>query len=264
MTKGRSADIIISVPGKKLLYGHGYGFYPQADMAELADAPDLGSGVPDVQVQVLLSAVYGVKSNPRGSDFAPLFIGRKIVRNVKFMNQWFRNHNISLAAGFAEKLRGYAKEYKRIHNINLGEIYTLLGCSKQNVSYWEIHCDSTQAGNSILRVVRSARELFGLTDDEMEGLANCAGLSLDRYGGDLLETLKYRGKICELSASASISERMLRHYKKNSYETGAYGHSALPGHESGRTAGDLETIRVLPVGKRCRGYGGAMVSYTPQ
>ena len=27
-----------------------------ADMAELADAPDLGSGVPDVQVQVLLSA----------------------------------------------------------------------------------------------------------------------------------------------------------------------------------------------------------------
>ena len=27
-----------------------------ADVAELADAPDLGSGVPDVQVQVLLSA----------------------------------------------------------------------------------------------------------------------------------------------------------------------------------------------------------------
>ena len=27
-----------------------------ADMAELADAPDLGSGVHDVQVQVLLSA----------------------------------------------------------------------------------------------------------------------------------------------------------------------------------------------------------------
>ena len=28
-----------------------------ADMAELADAPDLGSGVYDVQVQVLLSAL---------------------------------------------------------------------------------------------------------------------------------------------------------------------------------------------------------------
>ena len=29
----------------------------QAGMVELADAPDLGSGVPDVQVQVLLPAV---------------------------------------------------------------------------------------------------------------------------------------------------------------------------------------------------------------
>ena len=29
---------------------------PYADVAELADAPDLGSGVPDVQVQVLSSA----------------------------------------------------------------------------------------------------------------------------------------------------------------------------------------------------------------
>ena len=37
-----------------------------ADMAELADAPDLGSGVTDVQVQILLSAldydvVYGYR-----------------------------------------------------------------------------------------------------------------------------------------------------------------------------------------------------------
>ena len=29
-----------------------------ADMAELADAPDLGSGVYDVQVQLLLSALF--------------------------------------------------------------------------------------------------------------------------------------------------------------------------------------------------------------
>ena len=32
-------------------------YYSSADMAELADAPDLGSGVYDVQVQVLLSAL---------------------------------------------------------------------------------------------------------------------------------------------------------------------------------------------------------------
>ena len=45
--------------------------WKQADMAELADAPDLGSGVPDVQVQVLLSAVNGAKSNCDGSGFVP-------------------------------------------------------------------------------------------------------------------------------------------------------------------------------------------------
>lgn len=33
-------------------------FLIPADMAELADAPDLGSGVYDVQVQVLSSAFY--------------------------------------------------------------------------------------------------------------------------------------------------------------------------------------------------------------
>ena len=35
-----------------------------ADMAELADAPDLGSGIFDVQVQVLLSAPDNDNPNP--------------------------------------------------------------------------------------------------------------------------------------------------------------------------------------------------------
>lgn len=153
------------------------------------------------------------------------------MRNNKLINEWFNSRGITLAAGFAETLRGYAREYKRSHNINLNEIYTMLGCSKQNVSYWDIHCDSTQSGNSILRVVRVAGKLFGLTDDETEELANSAGLSLYFDGGNLFETLKYSGKICELSANASVSERMLRHYKKNSYQAGAYGHSALFGYE---------------------------------
>ena len=34
------------------------GIFLSADMAELADAPDLGSGVYDVQVQLLLSALF--------------------------------------------------------------------------------------------------------------------------------------------------------------------------------------------------------------
>ena len=39
-------------------------FLNYAGMAELADAPDLGSGVHDVQVQVLLPALNGAKPNP--------------------------------------------------------------------------------------------------------------------------------------------------------------------------------------------------------
>ncbi len=66
MTKRRPTDIIISVPGETHIRAQ-----PQADMAELADAPDLGSGVPDVQVQVLLSACYGAESNHNGFDSVP-------------------------------------------------------------------------------------------------------------------------------------------------------------------------------------------------
>lgn len=136
------------------------------------------------------------------------------MRNYKFIKEWLEQRNIRLAAGFAETLRGYANTYKKLHNINLSEVYSILGCSKQNISYWEQHCDSTQSGRSILRIVRSAKEIFGLTDTEAERLANTAGLSLYAEGGSITETLKYWGKIRELSEKAMISERMLRHYKK--------------------------------------------------
>ncbi len=42
-----------------------------ADMAELADAPDLGSGVTDVQVQVLLSALEA--TNVENTAFVAFF-----------------------------------------------------------------------------------------------------------------------------------------------------------------------------------------------
>lgn len=149
------------------------------------------------------------------------------MRNYKFINEWLERRDIRLAAGFAETLRQYAKEYKKNNNITLSEAYSRLGCSKQNVSYWEIHCDSTQSRKSMLHVVRGAKELFGLTDDETEKLANSAGLSLDYEGGSIMEILNYSGKACELSANALISERMLRYYKKNSHEAGADGDHAL-------------------------------------
>ncbi|MDE7293293.1 MAG: hypothetical protein K2N72_02590 [Oscillospiraceae bacterium] len=154
------------------------------------------------------------------------------MRNYKFISEWLKTRDIYLAQGFAETLRKYARDYKKLCNTNLSEIYTLLGCSKQNVSYWENHCDSAGSGQSILRVVRSARDLFGLTDSEAEELANSAGLSLCFEGGSLLENLKYRGKVSELGANAMISERMLRHYKKNTHEAGSYGNCAVFGFES--------------------------------
>ena len=45
-----------------------------ADMAELADAPDLGSGVYDVQVQVLLSALNCIPETAVSSGFRDLFL----------------------------------------------------------------------------------------------------------------------------------------------------------------------------------------------
>ena len=43
-------------------------------MAELADAPDLGSGVYDVQVQVLLSALNCIPETAVSSGFRDLFL----------------------------------------------------------------------------------------------------------------------------------------------------------------------------------------------
>ena len=44
-----------------------------ADMAELADAPDLGSGIYDVQVQVLLSALKNGRMRQNSAFPAVLF-----------------------------------------------------------------------------------------------------------------------------------------------------------------------------------------------
>ena len=42
-------------------------------MAELADAPDLGSGVHDVQVQVLLSALNWIPGDAENTVFPGIF-----------------------------------------------------------------------------------------------------------------------------------------------------------------------------------------------
>lgn len=145
------------------------------------------------------------------------------MRNYKYIDSWFAERDIQLSSGFAETLRGYANTYKKANGLRLGDVYALLGCSKQNVSYWEVHCDSTQSRNSVYSVIRKATELFGLNENEAEQLANSAGLSLYFEGGELLKQLGYNGKHCIISKDAAISERMLRHYKKNSFKASAYG-----------------------------------------
>lgn len=92
----------------------------------------------------------------------------------------------------------------------------MLGCSKQNISYWGMHSYSTQSKKSIYRIINNSISLFELSDKEAELLANSAGLSLHSNNGNLYEflDLHYKGKLKDLYENALISERMLRYYKK--------------------------------------------------
>ncbi len=141
------------------------------------------------------------------------------MKNYKFINEWLEKHEIALADGFASELRRYAKEFGKKNGITLYEVYSLLGCSKQNVSYWEFHSDSTQSKRSVFNVIHKAKKLFGLNKNQSEALANCAGLSLMFEGGEIIKNLNYHGRICDLYNGAMISERMLRYYKKNPHKT---------------------------------------------
>lgn len=138
-----------------------------------------------------------------------------MIPNQKYINQWLAERNITVERGFAEKFRSYVSLYKN-HNLNLSDVYKMLGCTKQNVSYWSLHSYSTQAKKSLYSIIDKSAELFELTDDEKENLANSAGLSLQYAGGELIELLGYKGKKKKLCQRAMISERMLRLYK---YET---------------------------------------------
>jgi hypothetical protein len=92
----------------------------------------------------------------------------------------------------------------------------MLGCSKQNISYWGMHSYSTQLKKSIYRIINNSVALFELSDEEAELLANSAGLSIHPNDGNLYEflNLHYKGKLKGLYENALISERMLRYYKK--------------------------------------------------
>lgn len=181
------------------------------------------------------------------------------MKNYKFINEWLTERGISLAVGFAPTLRKYADEYGRKNGLKLCEVYSLLGCSKQNVSYWDLHGDSTQSKHSVLSVIRQAAKLFELSGDDAEALANSAGLSLMFEGGDLIEYLGYKGRKCDLCRGAVISERMLRYYKKNADKASFDRHRGLFKITRWRDRPLVKTVRLLSVGKLGSGYGDGVV-----
>lgn len=181
------------------------------------------------------------------------------MKNYKFINEWLTERGIDLAIGFAPTLRKYADEYGRKNNLKLCEVYSLLGCSKQNVSYWDLHSDSTQSKRSVLNVIRQAARLFELSDEEEEALANSAGLSLMFEGGDLIECLGYKGRKCDLCRGAVISERMLRYYKKNTHKASFDRYRGLFKISRRRDRPLVKTVRLLSIEKCGCGYGDGVV-----
>lgn len=181
------------------------------------------------------------------------------MKNYKFINDWLAERGLSLANSFAATLREKAKEFAVKNGMKLCEVYSLLGCSRQNVSYWELHSDSTQSRRSIRNVIERAERLFELNADEAEALANSAGLSLSFEGGDLLKYLGYEGRKCDLCRGAVISERMLEYYKKNAYQAGAYRNRGIFEGDALRDEQAFKKIRLLFVGKFRRGCGNCVV-----
>ena len=82
------------------------------------------------------------------------------------------------------------------------------------MSYWEHHAYSTQSRKSILKVIGNAGIFFGLSQTDMEALANKAGLSLHEHK-NVLEKLRqdFNGTLKSMYENASVSERMFRMYK---------------------------------------------------
>ncbi|MCM1345340.1 MAG: hypothetical protein NC246_16075 [Muribaculaceae bacterium] len=93
----------------------------------------------------------------------------------------------------------------------------MLGCTKTDLSRWENNPCSTHltSRNAKKEVVKRAEQLFDLSVEETESLANKAGLSLCGENYRLEEMLKdngYRGKRSDFLQKAGISERMFQYY----------------------------------------------------
>ncbi len=136
--------------------------------------------------------------------------------NYRLINEWLGERGLVLEQGFVDALRMYMKTYKN-NLVLLSEVYSLLSCTKADLSHWENNPCSTHltSRNAKMRVINNAVKLFGLTREEGEALANKAGLSLAGGGYVMKEFFgknSYHGSQNEFLRRAGVSERMFQHY----------------------------------------------------
>ena len=108
----------------------------------------------------------------------------------------------------------------------------MINTSHQNIRYWRNNPTSASTKKLLkYNVITLAGEVFDLSADEMEVLANKAGLSLSfkrnafgkgeseqDFAVDFNELISlYPGKLIELCDIASVSDRMLRHLKRGNH-----------------------------------------------
>lgn len=98
-----------------------------------------------------------------------------------------------------------------------------MGCNKTDISRWKSNPCSTHSlcVSAKVSVVFNAAQLFNLSEDECESLANKAGLSLlyDENISLAMCLKDYNIKTGKLVRSASISERMFQYYRKGKKPT---------------------------------------------
>lgn len=108
------------------------------------------------------------------------------------------------------------QNYIKNNNIRLlSDVYLMLGCSKASVSRWEYNPCSTQLSTKQckLGVIAKSEQLFNLTKNDCEILANKAGISFCKKQKDLINLLQsYPGKYHDLLKKSAVSERMFQYY----------------------------------------------------
>lgn len=133
--------------------------------------------------------------------------------------KWLKERNIVLEEEFTFTLRKYAENYKKEQGIRrLEDVYRLFGMSRQNLAFWESTPCNTHAKKLKCQVVRNVAELFQLTEQEAEILANRAGLTLYSDGrfAELLQTILKEQAVKKSFCyqKANVSERMYQYIAK--------------------------------------------------